>query len=213
MPGAGRGGESHPSRFRATIPKPKGSRTLKQTGSRIEIRFLKQIVGQQKIKTMYIFLDIDGVLLKLVKADAPVPEIDLDEDFMKFDENCLTLFENVVHKYAHSQIVISSSWREIWTFETIQSLFSKKIAKKILGVTPRCSLPIKYLRHQEVLDYLKQYYCDAPWVAIDDKAAHYPPDAPVIVTNPYTGFDNKAAEKLDYFLAHGKLGTGLNRRI
>ncbi len=38
---------------------------------------------------MYIFLDIDGVL---VKEDAPGAEIDLDEDLMKFDENCLTLF-------------------------------------------------------------------------------------------------------------------------
>ncbi|RKZ49621.1 MAG: hypothetical protein DRR08_30895, partial [Candidatus Parabeggiatoa sp. nov. 2] len=59
---------------------------------------------------MYIFLDIDGVL---VKEDAPGAEIDLDEELMKFDDNCLILFENVVHKYDQSQIVISSSWIEI----------------------------------------------------------------------------------------------------
>jgi hypothetical protein len=151
---------------------------------------------------MYIFLDIDGVL---VKEDAPGAEIDLDEDLMKFDDNCLTLFENVVHKYDHSQIVISSSWIEICTIETIQSLFSKTVAQKILGATPRLSHPIKYFRHQEVLDYLTQNHCDAPWVAIDDIAEHYPEDAPVIVTNPYKGFDQTAAKKLDYFLAHGKL--------
>jgi len=151
---------------------------------------------------MYIFLDIDGVL---VKEDAPGTEIDLDEELMKFDENCLTLFEKVIHKYARSQIVISSSWIEICTIETIQSLFSKKVAKKIMGATPRLSHPIKYFRYQEVMDYLKQNDSDAPWVAIDDIAEHYPPDAPVIVTNPYKGFDKKAAKKLDYFLAHGKL--------
>ncbi len=138
---------------------------------------------------MYIFLDIDGVL---VKEDAPGAEIDLDEELMKFDDNCLILFENVVHKYDQSQIVISSSWIEICTIETIQSLFSKTVAKKILGATPRLSHPIKYFRHQEVFDYLKQNHCDAPWVAIDDIAEHYPPDAPVIVTNPYKGFDKIA---------------------
>ena len=154
------------------------------------------------MKTMYIFLDIDGVL---VKEDAPGTEIDLDEDLMKFDENCLTLFENVVRKYDHSRIVISSSWVEICTIETIQTIFSEKIAEKILGATPRLRYPIKYFRHQEVLNYLTQNHCDVPWVAIDDIAQHYPPDAPVIVTNPYIGFDEKAANKLDYFLARGKL--------
>ena len=53
-----------------------------------------------EIKTMYIFLDIDGVL---VKKEAPGTEIDSDEDLMKFDDNCLTWFENVVNKYYHSQ--------------------------------------------------------------------------------------------------------------
>jgi len=152
---------------------------------------------------MYIFLDIDGVL---VKEDAPGEEIDLDEDFMKYDEGCLNIFESVIRQYDNSKIVISSSWIEICTIETIKSLFSSDVGELVLGATPRFSKPIKYFRHQEVLGYLKQNNAeDAPWVAIDDIAEHYPPDAPVIVTNPYIGFDQSAAEKLAYFLAHGKL--------
>jgi hypothetical protein len=148
---------------------------------------------------MYIFLDIDGVL---VKEDAPGDEIDLDEELMKFDETCLSLFETLIRKYDNSQIIISSSWREIVPMETIKSLFSPEVATKILGATPRLSYPVKYFRHKEVLNYLKQHGLEAePWVAIDDIAEHYPPDAPIVVTNPYKGFDKGAADKLEVFLS------------
>jgi FMN phosphatase YigB (HAD superfamily) len=153
------------------------------------------------IKTMYIFLDIDGVL---VKEDAPSEEIDLDEDLMKFDENCLNTFESIIRRYDNSKIVISSSWIEIFALETIKTLFSSDVAEKIMGATPRLNYPIKYFRHKEVINYLKQNDCeDEPWVAIDDIAEHFPPDAPVIVTNPYKGFDKNAANQLEHFLIHG----------
>ncbi len=152
---------------------------------------------------MYLFLDIDGVL---VKEDAPGEEIDLDEDFMKFDQDCLSVFESVIRNSDNGQIVISSSWIEICTLDTIKSLFATEVAARVIGVTPRLSYPIKYFRHQEVLNYLTQNDFEGkPWVAIDDIAEHFPPDAPVIVTNPYKGFDNSAAMKLAHFLSYGKL--------
>ncbi len=52
------------------------------------------------MKKMYIFLDIDGVL---VKEDAPGAEIDLDEDFMKYDEGCLNIFESVIRRYGNTR--------------------------------------------------------------------------------------------------------------
>jgi len=151
-------------------------------------------------KTMYyIFLDIDGVL---VKEEAPGTVIDLDEE-LKFDEPCLTLFETVIQKHEHSRIVISSSWREVFSLEAIKSYFSSPaVAAQVIGVTPQLSYPIQYFRHQEVLLYLKQQGLEAqPWIAIDDIAQHYPPDAPIIVTNAYVGFDEQAAKQLDRFLA------------
>jgi len=150
---------------------------------------------------MYIFLDIDGVL---VKEDPPGAEINLHEDLMKFDEDCLNTFERVIRRYENSKIVISSSWIEIFAIEAIKTLFSNEVAEKIMGATPRLNHPLKYFRYHEVLDYLKQNEAE-PWVAIDDIAEHFPPDAPVIVTNPYIGFDKNAADKLEYFLANGEL--------
>jgi len=147
---------------------------------------------------MYIFLDIDGVL---VKEDKPGEEIDLDADLLKLDKNCAEIFENVVRQYEHVKIVISSSWREIFDLDTIKSVFSKDISDKIEGVTPIYTTPTKFFRHSEVMEYLSKNntYGEA-WIAIDDIAKHYPDDIPIVVTNPYVGFDEKAAMELDKFL-------------
>lgn len=162
---------------------------------------------------MYIFLDIDGVLVKESlpgeEIDLEVEEIDLEAeaDLLKFDSDCLTEFENVLRKHSHYQIVISSSWREVFSFKSIKRLFSKDIAAQVIGLTSSLeSSPLKYFRYYEVLDYLRRNHSAAePWVAIDDIAEHFPPVAPVIVTNPYLGFDERAANQLDIFLRSGKL--------
>ncbi len=155
----------------------------------------------------YIFLDIDGVL---VKEDRPEEEIDLDADdlqTLKFDTQCANRFETIVRKYKNVKIVISSSWREIFTLNTIKSKFSDDIAARVVGATPTKSYDVdKYYRYQEVLDYLRQHGLEEnPWVAIDDIAEHFPPSAPVIVTDPFEGFDEITALELEYFcLTTGK---------
>lgn len=161
---------------------------------------------------MYIFLDLDGVL---VREDQPGVKIDHsiileDEDIFKFERECQDIFEAVINKHDHARIVISSSWIEICTIDTIKSLFVASVAAKIMGATPRareaCNDPEKYYRHLEVLDYIKQHALESvPWVAIDDIREHYAPIAPIIVTNPYTGFRQIDAERLDYFLRYGTL--------
>ena len=51
---------------------------------------------------MYIFLDIDGVL---VKEDEPgTTEIDVDENLLKLDKDCATIFENVIRQYESVKI-------------------------------------------------------------------------------------------------------------
>jgi len=149
-------------------------------------------------KTVYIFLDIDGVL---VKEDKQGEEIDLDEDLLKLDKNCAKIFENVVRQHKHVKIVISSSWREIFNLDTIKSVFSENIADKIEGVTPIYTKPTKFFRHSEVIEYLsKNDSSSESWIAIDDIAEHYPDNISIVVTNPYVGFDEKAAMELDKFL-------------
>ena len=150
---------------------------------------------QENLK--YIFLDIDGVL---VKEDPPEAETDFKEE-TQFDSECLQTLEHVLRQFKHYYIVISSSWRELFPLEFIQSLFSKDISERVIGITPITNHPVKHFRYYEILEYLTEHHLEqTPWIAIDDIAVHFPPHAPVIITNAYIGFDTKAAEKLTDFL-------------
>lgn len=162
---------------------------------------------------MYIFLDIDGVLVKEddPKATKVEIEIDPDEDFVKFDPTCLHEFETVVRQSENCQIVISSSWREVFSLKTIKSLFSADIAEKVIGVTPIATRPVKYYRYQEIIWYLKSNkLTHAEWVAVDDIAEHFPKDAPLVITNPFTGFDRGAAEQLQTYLTTSHHSASVN---
>lgn len=145
---------------------------------------------------MYIFLDIDGVLVK--DDEVPIDDIELLEaDYAKFDPCCLQEFENVIRDYPATKIVISSAWREQFSLKEIKSRFSEDVAEKIVGVTPVTKVVQKYYRHLEVLEYLKNHHLtETTWVAIDDFAEHFPKGTPMIVTNRYRGFDKTAAEQL-----------------
>ncbi|NEQ41878.1 MAG: hypothetical protein F6K40_39145 [Okeania sp. SIO3I5] len=151
---------------------------------------------------MWIFLDIDGVLVPEKKFEQPV----LPKDMLKFDQICLNEFENVLRRYPIAKIVISSSWREMYSLQKISSLFSGDIAMHVVGVTP-CLHPTvieknKHIRHQAILEYFRQNNEKNPqWVAIDDIPEFYEPGSPVIVTDPYYGFNRNSAEILDRYLA------------
>lgn len=150
---------------------------------------------------MLIFLDIDGVLIPETKFDKPIPEA----DFMKFDSNCLNEFENVLRCFSKAQVVITSSWREVFPFEVIPPLFSADIAARVVGATPfldtKIVHPCKFLRHQEVLEYLRQNQAEETnWVAVDDIPEHYPPNAPVVAIDADLGFDRNSAQELSQYL-------------
>ncbi|MFN9649453.1 MAG: HAD domain-containing protein [Pseudanabaena sp.] len=150
---------------------------------------------------MWIFLDIDGVLVPEKKFDRPVSK----EDYMKFDPECIEKFENVLRRFTEAKVVISSSWREIFPFEVIPPLFSTDITSRIVGATPfletRIIHDFQFLRHQEVLEYLRQNQSKgSSWVAVDDIPEHYAPNAPVVATDPYMGFDDNSAKKLTQYL-------------
>lgn len=143
---------------------------------------------------MFIFLDLDGVLVPEKKFETPVSP----EAFMAFDPDCLREFETVLRSFPPTQVVITSSWREVYPFEVIPPLFSPDMAPRVVGATPfldpRVVHASRYVRHQEVLAYLEQIdQCDSPWVAIDDIPEHYPPEISVVVTDAYHGFDARTA--------------------
>jgi len=149
---------------------------------------------------MWIFLDINGVLVP-DQFTFPTSK----EDLLKFDSACLQRFEAVLQRYPQVLVVISSSWKEVFPFEVVHSLFSPSIAQRVVGFTPfldpKISYKLPYLRHQEVLEFLRLHNAlDDPWVAIDDIKEHYPPNVPVIVTNGSTGFDQSTALVLEKYL-------------
>lgn len=151
---------------------------------------------------MWIFLDIDGVLVPEKKFDIPVSR----ENFLKFDPSCLQIFEDVLQRYPQVLVVISSSWREVFPFELVRPLFSPSIVKRVVGFTPFLDPKIidkfQYLRYQEVLEFLRlNNALDDLLVAIDDIPEHYPPNSKVIVTDAYNGFDTDAAKALELHLS------------
>ena len=113
---------------------------------------------------MLILLDIDGVLIPDRRHEASRSQADI----MKFNSACLNHFENVLRSYPNVRAVISYYWREIFLFAVIPPLFSPDIAIGIIGFTPFLNPKNihqhKYLRHQEVLEYLRQNQAEnSPW--------------------------------------------------
>jgi len=142
---------------------------------------------------VYIFLDFDGVLKPLTQGNTP----------NVFNRECLDAFENVVRRYDNIKIVISSTWKLVYSLKKIRQLFSEDIQPLVVGMTPDTYGQITpYERHKEVLAYLKQNEKDTSWVAIDDDPEHYPKNCTVILTEPFIGFDHTSALELREILEH-----------
>jgi hypothetical protein len=136
---------------------------------------------------MFIFLDIDGVLLP-----STLPSVALDPA-------CVGRFEEVVREFSAARIVVSSGWRLLVPLESIRKRFSPDVAERIVGETPHLEGTRKMNRYQEVLTYLRAQPEPAPWVAVDDDPRHYPEEAvdlTLVLTDPESGFDSGAAARL-----------------
>ncbi len=154
---------------------------------------------------MWIFLDIDGVLVPEKKFQDSIAT----EDFLKFDPICLQLFETVLRTHPHVLVGISSSWRDLFPLEIVRSFFSVDIASRVVGFTPLLDTetpsPSPYYRYQEVIEFLRAHNAsDHSWIAIDDRRDYYPPHTHLIVTDAYHGFNPSAALALEQYLSQLK---------
>lgn len=146
---------------------------------------------------MIIFLDFDGVL-------HPEPCFDLSNQFC-----FLPRLECVLREFVQLDIVISSTWRETRSLDTLRDLFHADLRDRIIGVTPhwRDHLElldvIGYQRQAEIEAWLRS--SDEPWVswlAIDDKPYLFRPFlSNLIKTESSTGFNEEAETKLRRLLA------------
>jgi HAD domain in Swiss Army Knife RNA repair proteins len=134
---------------------------------------------------MWIFLDFDGVLRR---AGSPP---------MTFDRECLAAFENALWSLPRSEIVISSSWREVESLAEMRERFSPDIAARVAGSVPFVAEPDEFPRHREVLEFLQRAGVGGePWIGVDDDPLAYPKTCPVVLTDPAVGFDAAASRKL-----------------
>jgi hypothetical protein len=121
----------------------------------------------------------------------------------------LPRLEGVLRDFQHLGIVISSTWRNTRSLESLRSVFDPALQHQIIGVTPlwRDHLElfdvIGYQRHTEIEAWMRSSSEPwLPWVALDDKPYLFRPFLPNLVkTDPTTGFDENAELILRQLLA------------
>lgn len=132
-----------------------------------------------------LFLDFDGVLHPLKSGEAG--------RFVR-----MPAFEAWARTHPAVEIVISSTRRQIFPFETIRRFFSADLRPRIIGVTPIVVVEAEYKRHHEIGVWLrKNERNSALWVALDDSADRFPPGCPnLVLCDPARGFDEEIAARL-----------------
>jgi hypothetical protein len=109
----------------------------------------------------------------------------------------LSHFESAIRPLADVKIVISSTWRFHEPIWNLRERFSQDIADRIEGITPQGAINSIYMRYDEICAYLeKQGLDNANWIAVDDDPVHFPKDSPLLLTDPYKGFDNDCEVRL-----------------
>lgn len=131
----------------------------------------------------------------------------LDFDGVTHPEPCypdnllcrLPLIEEVLRAHPTVSIVISSSWRDAYTFEELRAFFSADLAPRVIGVTPSIKRPSGDWLPGQVPQYEREWECDSwmrqnrpwgtPWLAIDDRAHWFRPDcSELLLTDSSVGF-------------------------
>ena len=123
---------------------------------------------------MVLFLDFDGVLHPFSPTNREGAK----------DFGLLPQLEGVLREYPHVEVVITSTRRLTTLLVGLRRAFSADIAKRVIGVTP--SMPFLNLsigqRQVEIEAWLRGKGRETePWVALDDRADLFQPDAPLIL--------------------------------
>jgi len=135
--------------------------------------------------TFIVFLDFNGVVMR--------------KRSRRFDKNCVQRINFLVNKL-NAHIVVSSSKRLLLNLNKLNTFFNGKI----IGETPDLDYPYYgnvYIRYKEVLEYLERNGLEKiTWLALDDRADHFPKSAPVFLINSERLItDENVNEVLAYF--------------
>jgi hypothetical protein len=145
-----------------------------------------------------LFLDIDGVL----HAQGRKP----DGSRITPHFSCKPRFEEWARGYPQLQLVISSTWRQIYPLPALRGKFSPDIAARVIDVTPRFVDEKPYMRQREILAWLAKHRTpETPWLALDDTVSEFYPGCPQLVAcRPEIGFDDTVAAELDRRMAQAR---------
>jgi len=141
---------------------------------------------------MIVFLDFDGVLHGV--GQPPFSQ--------------LPRLEGVMRDHPWAEIVLTTSWREAYTFDKLRGLFSADIQLRVIGMTPVINDPYTtaeyrlHHRYREVLLYIDRGQLrERQWIALEDDQKNYPEDlANIVWCDPVTGLDEEAERKIRLLL-------------
>lgn len=112
-----------------------------------------------------LFLDIDGVL----HSHDPGAE--------KF--TALPQLQESIRRHPRLEVVISSSWREVFDFEDLVELFDEDLRTRIVGCTPVLNQDTEFVRQRECEQWMRTHRpSDHEWVVLEDEQALFEPGCP-----------------------------------
>lgn len=111
-----------------------------------------------------LFLDFDGCLH--VKGQLPF--------------EYLPILERELEPFPDVRLVVSSSWREIYSLDEIIDMFPSTLRSRLIGMTPVLGKQPEG-RGLECRTWLAQNAPTAGWIAIDDDSTLFAPGDPHVV--------------------------------
>lgn len=113
--------------------------------------------------------------------------------------SCMTRIEAVLREHVNVEIVISSSWRELFSLDELQDNFARDIFQRVIDVTPvirrRPPPSVRHVRQAEIEMWLRaNRSLNQPWIAIDDSAEWFQADCRhLLLCDRRTGFTDADA--------------------
>lgn len=131
--------------------------------------------------SLMIYLDFDGVL-------HPTGGTTLPFEYMP-------TFEAVLRQYPKVQVVITSSWREVFSLEYIRdTFFSEGVGDRVIGCTP---ILRNSSRYDEIMMHRDQHGYLGTYLVIDDDASQFPEGwPPLLLCDGKRGLDTTMLETL-----------------
>lgn len=132
-----------------------------------------------------LFLDVDGVLHRRAPGAEKL--------------TALPQLQRSMRRHPRLEVVISSSWREVFDFEDLVELFDEDLRDRIVGNTPVLNQDTEFVRQRECEQWMRTHRPpDHEWVALEDEQALFEPDCPqLLLVDGSKGLQREDLMRLD----------------